>query len=148
MRQRLRFASTSAAGSDRLPRFSGPLRDARCQTKLFALVLWEYKDRGKKGYDLTERLFSLLCGHLPGLKIVGPERAGRDVFMREVFPDYPKPDRPVDFVIYEGDNVLAVGLARYDSDRGGAKKTTGPGSTVSVPRRSYNSRTPREWRPR
>ena len=23
-------------------------------------VLWEYKDRGKKGYDLTERLFDIL----------------------------------------------------------------------------------------
>jgi hypothetical protein len=23
-------------------------------------VLWEYKDRGKKGYDLTERLFDTL----------------------------------------------------------------------------------------
>ncbi len=90
-------------------------------------VLWEYKDRGKKGYDLTERLFSLLRGQLPGLKIVGPERAGRDVFMREVFPDYPKPDRPVDFVIYEGENVLAVGLARYDSDRGGAQEDDRPG---------------------
>ena len=24
-------------------------------------ILWEYKDRGKKGYDLTERLFSLFA---------------------------------------------------------------------------------------
>ena len=47
--------------------------------------------------------------------------------MREVFPDYPKPDRPIDFVIYEGGNVLAVGLARYDSDRGGAQEDDRPG---------------------
>ena len=91
-------------------------------------LLWEYKDRGKKGYDLTERLFLLLRNQLPGAKIVGPERAGKDVLMREVFPDYPKPDRPVDFVIYEGDTVLAVGLARYDSDRGGgAQEDDRPG---------------------
>ncbi len=53
--------------------------------------------------------------------------AGKDVLMREVFPDYPKPDRPVDFVIYDGPTILAVGLARYDSDRGGAQEDDRPG---------------------
>ncbi len=85
-------------------------------------VLWEYKDRGKKGYDLTDRFFALFRSHFPNLDIRGPERAGRDILMKEVFKEYPKPDRPVDFVIYEGDNVLAIGLARYDSDRGGAQE--------------------------
>ena len=90
-------------------------------------VLWEYKDRGKKGYDLTERLFGILRERLPGLQVIGPERAGKDVLMGEVFPDYPKPDRPVDFVILDGEEVLAVGLARYDSDRGGAQEDDRPG---------------------
>lgn len=85
-------------------------------------VLWEYKDRGKKGYDLTERLFILLREQFPTLVVSGPERAGKDVLLGSVFPNYPKPDRPVDFVIYEGTEVLAVGLARYDSDRGGAQE--------------------------
>jgi len=39
-----------------------------------------------------------------------------------VFKDYPKPGRPVDFVIYKDQTVLAIGLARYDSDRGGAQE--------------------------
>ncbi|MGA2034131.1 MAG: hypothetical protein ABSG68_17955 [Thermoguttaceae bacterium] len=90
-------------------------------------VLWEYKDRGRRGYDLTERLFVLLRAQLAGVRIIGPERAGKDVLMREVFPDYPKPDRPVDFVIYHSDVALAVGLARYDSDRGGAQEDDRPG---------------------
>jgi len=85
-------------------------------------LLWEYKARGKKGYDLTERLFALLREQFPKLAIRGPERAGKDVLMGTVFRDYPKPDRPVDFVIYDKDQVLAVGLARYDSDRGGAQE--------------------------
>ena len=90
-------------------------------------VLWEYKDRGKKGYDLTERLFGILREHLSEFTMIGPERAGRDVLLGEVFPSYPKPDRPVDFVIFEGNKVdpkkaVAVGLARYDSDRGGAQE--------------------------
>lgn len=42
--------------------------------------------------------------------------------MGAIFENYPKPDRPVDFVIHEGGNVLAIGLARYDSDRGGAQE--------------------------
>jgi hypothetical protein len=85
-------------------------------------ILWEYKDRGKKGYDLTERLFILLREQFPTLKLSGPERAGKDVLLGTIFPDYTKPDRPVDFLICDGDEVLAVGLARYDSDRGGAQE--------------------------
>lgn len=87
-------------------------------------VLWEYKDRGKKGYDLTEALFGILRENLPKLRLIGPERAGRDVLMGTVFPDYPKPERPVDFVLSnkKTQQVIAVGLARYDGDRGGAQE--------------------------
>ena len=87
-------------------------------------VLWEYKDRGKKGYDLTDKFFSVFRLTFPKLQIKGPERAGRDILMGEVFKDYPNPKRPVDFVIYDynGRDVLAIGLARYDSDRGGAQE--------------------------
>lgn len=87
-------------------------------------VLWEYKDRGKKGYDLTERFFSLFRSTFPDLQITGPERAGKDVLLGQIFANYPKPNRPVDFVIYDSKKkyVLAIGLARYDSDRGGAQE--------------------------
>lgn len=85
-------------------------------------VLWEYKDRGKKGYDLTDRFFALFRDRLPALTIRGPERAGKDILLGTIFKDYPKPDRPVDFMIYDGERVLAIGLARYDSDRGGAQE--------------------------
>ncbi|WMP19064.1 hypothetical protein [Thiothrix lacustris] len=85
-------------------------------------LLWEYKDRGKKGYDLTERAFDILRRQHPTLTIIGPERAGKDVLLGSLLKDYPKPDRPVDFVISEGKQILAIGLARYDSDRGGAQE--------------------------
>lgn len=85
-------------------------------------ILWEYKDRGKKGYDMTERLFEILRSQFSEMTITGPERAGRDVLMGSVFENYPRPARPVDFVIYAGNSVLAIGLARYDSDRGGAQE--------------------------
>jgi hypothetical protein len=85
-------------------------------------LLWEYKDRGKKGYDLTEKFFNLFRQIFPDLVIIGPERAGRDILMKEVFEDYPNPKRPIDFVIKIGETILAIGLARYDGDRGGSQE--------------------------
>ena len=95
-------------------------------------VLWEYKDRGKKGYDLTGRLFELLRSLHPNLTILGPERAGKDVLLGLIFENYTKPDRPVDFVIKDGETILAIGLARYDSDRGGAQEDDRPGQYREV----------------
>lgn len=87
-------------------------------------LLWEYKDRGKKGYDLTERFFGLFRSRFPELLLRGPERAGQDIRMGEIFSNYPNPKRPVDFVIYDTNHEtpLAIGLARYDGDRGGAQE--------------------------
>lgn len=86
-------------------------------------VLWEYKDRGKKGYDLTERFFELFRAHFPNFTLEGPERAGMDIRLGNVFEDYPNPLRPVDFIVKDKKgNVTTIGLARYDSDRGGAQE--------------------------
>lgn len=86
-------------------------------------LLWEYKSRGQKGYTLTEKFFDLFQSHFPSLRIEGPRRAGQDIPLGDVFKGYPNPGRPVDFIIRdEKRNVLAVGLARYDSDRGGAQE--------------------------
>ncbi len=85
-------------------------------------VLWEYRDRGKKGYDLTSRFFQIVRESFSDFQIEGPERAGKDILLGNIFNDYPKKDRPVDFIIRERDKIVAVGLARYDSDRGGAQE--------------------------
>jgi hypothetical protein len=98
--------------------YSRPMPD-----EALCAVLWEYKDRGQKGYDLTERFFNLFEATFPKLKIEGPIRAGLDIRMSTVFPDYPNPTRPVDFVVRDSkDNVIVIGLARYDGDRGGAQE--------------------------
>jgi len=65
------------------------------------------------------------------LEITGPERAGKDISLGKVFPNYPNPNRPVDFVIYEGAEILAIGLARYDSDRGGAQEDDRTGGYIN-----------------
>ncbi len=97
---------------------SRPIRD-----EALCALLWEYKDRGKKGYDLTQRLFDLFRSYFPELIIKGPERAGKDILLGNILKNYPNPKRPVDFIIYDNQhNVLAIGLARYDSDRGGAQE--------------------------
>lgn len=90
-------------------------------------LLWEYKDRGKKGYDLTERFFDLfqsLFSTESEFVIWGPKRAGQDVQAKSIWPDYPNDSRPLDFVISNKDKsrIYAVGLARYDGDRGGAQE--------------------------
>ena len=93
-----------------------------------AAILWEYKDRGVKGYDQTEQFFRLFRIQFPTLVMTGPQRAGADIPLGKIFSGYPNPKRPIDFVIYNNDGfpnedaVLAVGLARYDSDRGGAQE--------------------------
>lgn len=86
-------------------------------------ILWEYKDRGQKGYSLTENFFDIFQSKFPDYMIEGPKRAGADIQLRNVFPDYPNPTRPVDFIIKDNNkNILAIGFARYDSDRGGAQE--------------------------
>jgi hypothetical protein len=85
-------------------------------------LLWEYKDRGKKGYDLTEKFFALVRRQLPGITVKGPERAGKDILLGSIWPNFKRPKHPVDFVLERGDKLLAIGLARYDGDRGGAQE--------------------------
>jgi hypothetical protein len=66
----------------------------------------------------------MFLAYFPDLPIEGPQRAGKDVLMGRIFKDYPNQKRPVDFIIYSEDrkNVIAIGLARYDGDRGGAQE--------------------------
>lgn len=87
-------------------------------------ILWEYKDRGKKGYDLTEKFFNMIQSKFTDLYIWGPKRAGADIQAKEIWKDFPNDSRPLDFVIssYDKKTIYAVGLARYDGDRGGAQE--------------------------
>ena len=41
-------------------------------------ILWEYKDRGKKGYDLTDKFFDMIQAKFSDLNIWGPRGAGAD----------------------------------------------------------------------
>lgn len=62
--------------------------------------------------------------HVPQYAHQRPGTGRQRCFARRGFENCPKPDRPVDIVIYDAKEkeVLAIGLARYDSDRGGAQE--------------------------
>ena len=106
-----------------IDRVQAAFNDRPLPDEALCAVMWEYKDRGQKGYDLTERFFELFQSSFSNFLIEGPVRAGADIQLKTVFKDYPNPDRPVDFVIRDKQkHVLAIGLARYDGDRGGAQE--------------------------
>lgn len=87
-------------------------------------LLYEYKDRGQKGYDLTETFFTWFeTVFVDRYTIKGPRRAGKDLILSKELDDFEE-KVPADFIIYrDSDQVpLVVGFARYDSDRGGAQE--------------------------
>lgn len=88
---------------------------------LFAL-LYEYKDRGQKGYELTERFFQWFKHKFQDtFTIIGPERAGKDIILSKYLDDYDE-GTPADFLISQNNIPVAIGFARYDTDRGGAQE--------------------------
>lgn len=95
-------------------------------------ILREYEERGEKGYEVSSRFFKWFNQRFSilGFTIEGPERAGKDIYLNEVFDDYPR-HRPVDFLIrYQGLRTsvpVVVGFIRYDSDRGGAQENNRTG---------------------
>lgn len=66
-------------------------------------LLWEYKDRGRKGYDLTDKFFDMMQLKFPDLCVWGPRGAGADVQASKIWKDYPNTSRPLDFVISSKD---------------------------------------------
>lgn len=87
-------------------------------------LLDEHSGRGDAGYATTEAFFRWFETEFAdaGWTIEGPERAGRDVDLRDVLAGYPE-RAEADFVIRDdGGQVRVVGFGRYDSDRGGAQE--------------------------
>jgi len=92
-----------------------------------AFVFWQSRTRGQTGYQLTEELFTWVEQNLSGIEISGPRGAGRDPPLSEFLPAI-NSTTPVDFGLFriiEGEEtsrqLVGVGWARYDSDRGGSQ---------------------------
>ncbi|MBE9216178.1 hypothetical protein IQ247_26555 [Plectonema cf. radiosum LEGE 06105] len=86
-------------------------------------ILMEYKDRGKKGYELTEAFFLWFETNFASEYLIqGPARAGKDVLLNKVLENW-KAKTPADILISSSDGTpLVIGFARYDTDRGGAQE--------------------------
>lgn len=87
-------------------------------------ILDEYRDRGQKGYALTEAFFLWFDTEFSDANwtIDGPIGAGRDIDLPDVIPGYPRAT-PVDFILCDPKGrPRVIGFARYDSDRGGAQE--------------------------
>lgn len=86
-------------------------------------ILMEYRDRGKKGYELTEAFFLWFEAHFGSEYLIqGPVRAGKDVLLNKVLQNW-KSKTPADIFISRNDRTpLVVGFARYDTDRGGGQE--------------------------
>lgn len=87
-------------------------------------LLYEYKDRGQKGYELTETFFTWFEANFEEkYEIKGPKRAGKDLILSDEIENFPY-KAPADFIISrkEDNQPLVIGFARYDSDRGGAQE--------------------------
>lgn len=87
-----------------------------------AALIGEYDTRGQQGYQLTENFFDWFEENYKGrFRIDGPRRAGRDIELNTIFPEF-EGNYPCDFTITDVDGkVVCVGFARYDSTRGGAQ---------------------------
>lgn len=112
-----------------------------------AVLLGEYDTRGQQGYQLTEMFFDWFETTFPGLSIEGPRRAGKDIELSSIFPEFDG-GYPCDFVIREDRNVIAVGFARYDSTRGGAQSDdrTGGNANKVEKARHFSEATGRSFR--
>ena len=104
------------------------LGSRRVEDETLAALFWEYSDRGQKGYELTERFFAWFdveFGKI--LNVIGPRRAGRDVYLSEVLEGFEN-RVAADFLIKDlSGTPLVVGFAHYDSDRGGGQESDRPG---------------------
>lgn len=100
-------------------------------------LLFEYKDRGKKGYELTEKFFTWFESTFSSYYTInGPVRAGKDILLSDILENMDK-KVPADFVICDKttNDIKAVGFARYDSDRGGAQeddRTSGNRDKITI----------------
>lgn len=90
---------------------------------VLSALLFEHKDRGGLGYDLTDQFFKWFEKHFhnPPYEALGPRRAGSDIELSSLFRDFSH-SCPCDIVIMHDKVPLLVGFARYDSDRGGSQE--------------------------
>jgi len=99
---------------------------------VISALLYEHKDRGQFGYELTARFFDWFERTFVGdeFQPLGPRRAGRDLQLRDFLRDY-EHECPTDIIVTHQKWPIVAGFARYDSDRGGSQEDDRTGGNRS-----------------
>jgi len=103
------------------------------QKYALAALVGEYDTRGQLGYQLTELFFDWFEIRFKSqYTIEGPRRAGRDIELSDLYPNF-QGTYPCDFVVRRhcDQELLAIGFARYDSTRGGAQSDDRTGGNLN-----------------
>lgn len=99
---------------------------------VISALLYEHKDRGQFGYELTSRFFDWFESTFAGNEFqgLGPRRAGRDLQLRDFLHGY-EHECPTDIIVMHRGRPMVAGFARYDSDRGGSQEDDRTGGNRS-----------------
>jgi hypothetical protein len=102
-----------------------------------AAILDQHSDRGFKGYYIEDKVFEWFEKNFhDGYKIEGPRGPGKDIILKEAldgWEEVSEEETPVDFVLYGPDgDIELIGVARYDSDRGGGQESDRTGGNANT----------------
>lgn len=102
-----------------------------------AAILDQHSDRGFKGYYVEDKIFEWFEENFSDeYEIDGPRGAGQDVLLKEElegWEEVSEEETPVDFVLYGPDGEIElIGVARYDSDRGGGQESDRTGGNANT----------------
>lgn len=102
-----------------------------------AAILDQHSDRGFKGYYVEDKVFEWFEENFSDeFTIEGPRGAGPDVILKDELDGWEAvsdEETPVDFILYGPDgDVELIGVARYDSDRGGGQESDRTGGNANT----------------
>lgn len=81
-------------------------------------LLWENHTRMQRVVGLRARFFERFETLFPHLTLAGPDLTGDGIRLRHILPGHSEPERPVDFLVRCGSELLAVGWIRHERGAG------------------------------
>lgn len=102
-----------------------------------AAILDQHSDRGFKGYYVEDKVFEWFENNFSdGYEIDGPRGPGKDIILKDEldgWEEVSEEETPVDFVLYNPNGEIElIGVARYDSDRGGGQESDRTGGNANT----------------
>lgn len=79
-------------------------------------LLWENRTRMQRVAGLRPRFMERFGVLFPHLTVAGPDLTGDGIRLKHVLPGHPEPERPIDFLVRRGPELLAIGWVRHQRD--------------------------------